>query len=88
MTDVAPSGRGGLHGRQSSRAGRVESDQHRRGGTAEGFVHGVGTLIEPVRQVRGESPNQVKDPHYSLVIGGPYPPLQSTALFSPKPLGP
>lgn len=53
---------------------------------AEGFVHGVGTLAEAVRQIRGESPNQVPDVRHSLVIGGPYAPLQSTVLFSSKPL--
>lgn len=56
------------------------------GQIAEGFVHGIGTIMEGVRQIRGESANQVRDPRLSLVIGGPYAPLQSTVLFGSAPL--
>jgi acetyl-CoA acetyltransferase len=51
------------------------------GDLAEGFVHGMGNTLEAVRQIRGDSPNQVKDAKLSLLTGGPMAELTSTALF-------
>jgi acetyl-CoA acetyltransferase len=51
------------------------------GNIAEGFVHGIGLVVEAVRQVRGTSPNQVPDVHHSLLLGGPMAPLVSATLF-------
>jgi acetyl-CoA acetyltransferase len=41
------------------------------GNLAECYMHGLGLQIEAVRQIRGESPNQVKDCNVGLVIAGP-----------------
>lgn len=51
------------------------------GNIAEGFVHGIGLLIEAVRQIRGESPNQVPRARNSLVIGGPIDAFPSAAVI-------
>jgi acetyl-CoA acetyltransferase len=57
------------------------------GNLAEGFVHGIGLVLEAVRQVRGTSPNQVHGPGrapgaaVSLLLGGPMAPLVSATLF-------
>jgi acetyl-CoA acetyltransferase len=51
------------------------------GDLAESFVHGAGLAPEAVRQVRGESVNQVPDVNVSLLTGGPMSELQSSALF-------
>jgi hypothetical protein len=51
------------------------------GDIAEGFVHGMGNTLEAVRQIRGESPNQVPGARLSLLCGGPMAELVSTALF-------
>lgn len=51
------------------------------GDIAEGFVHGMGNTIEAVRQLRGESPNQVPGAKLSLLTGGPMAELVSSALF-------
>jgi len=48
---------------------------------AEGFVHGIGGCIEAVRQLRGESPNQVADAQVCLITGGPGSTLVSSALL-------
>jgi acetyl-CoA acetyltransferase len=48
---------------------------------AEGFVHGIGGCIEAVRQLRGESPNQVPDARVCLITGGPGSTLVSSALL-------
>jgi hypothetical protein len=49
---------------------------------AQGFVHGVGLLIEAVRQLRGESANPVPNVRTCLVTGGPGAPLVSSAIFT------
>jgi acetyl-CoA acetyltransferase len=51
------------------------------GDIAEGFVHGMGNTLEAVRQIRGDSPNQVPDARLSLLAGGPMAELVSSALF-------
>ena len=51
------------------------------GNLAEGFAHGMGLVVEAVRQLRGTSPNQVPDASLSLMTGGPAAPLVSSALF-------
>jgi acetyl-CoA acetyltransferase len=51
------------------------------GNLAEGFIHGMSLVSEAVRQIRGESCNQVPDARLSLMTGGPGDPLVSSALF-------
>jgi acetyl-CoA acetyltransferase len=51
------------------------------GNLAEGFVHGIGLLVEAVRQIRGGSPNPVAGANISLLIGGPMAPLVSSTVF-------
>lgn len=51
------------------------------GNIAEGFVHGIGLVIEAVRQIRGGSPNPVAGADVSLLIGGPMAPLVSATVF-------
>lgn len=51
------------------------------GDQAEGFIHGMGLVAEAVRQLRGESPNQVPNAKLSLMTGGPGDTMTSTALF-------
>ena len=51
------------------------------GDLAEGFIHGMGLLAEAVRQLRGESPNQVPGAKLSLMTGGPGDTMTSTGLF-------
>lgn len=51
------------------------------GDLAEGFIHGMGLMAEAVRQLRGESTNQVPDAKLSLMTGGPGDTMTSTALF-------
>lgn len=51
------------------------------GNIAEGFVHGIGLVLEAVRQVRGDSTNQVPGADVSLLIGGPMAPLVSSTIF-------
>ncbi|MFV0307479.1 MAG: thiolase C-terminal domain-containing protein [Desertimonas sp.] len=41
------------------------------GNIAEGFFHGMGLILEGVRQIRGHSVNQVPGARLSLVTGGP-----------------
>jgi acetyl-CoA acetyltransferase len=52
------------------------------GNVGEGFVHGIGLALEAVRQIRGESPNQVEGAELSLLVGGPMAPFVSSALFA------
>jgi acetyl-CoA acetyltransferase len=51
------------------------------GNIAAGFVHGMGLANEAIRQLRGESPNQVEGAKVSLLIGGPQAPVTGTVLF-------
>jgi acetyl-CoA acetyltransferase len=51
------------------------------GNLGEGFVHGIGLMIEAARQIRGESPNQVPGSRRSLVISGPIDAMASSVLF-------
>lgn len=52
------------------------------GNIAGSFVNGFGLAVEAVRQIRGESANNVKGAKTSLFIGGPMAPLVSSVLFA------
>jgi hypothetical protein len=41
------------------------------GNLAECYMHGFELQLEAVRQIRGQSPNQVPDAHVALVASGP-----------------
>ena len=41
------------------------------GNLAEAYMHGLELVLEAVRQVRGDSPNQVTDAKISMVCSGP-----------------
>ncbi|MGQ0629709.1 MAG: thiolase C-terminal domain-containing protein [Sporichthyaceae bacterium] len=51
------------------------------GNLAEGFVHGIGVVLEAVRQIRGGSPNPVPNAQVSLLLGGPAAPQVGAVLF-------
>jgi acetyl-CoA acetyltransferase len=51
------------------------------GNLAEAFLHGMTLVPEAVRQIRGESPNQVPGAKLSLMTGGPGDTVVSSALF-------
>ena len=51
------------------------------GNIADGFIHGMGLVLEAVRQIRGTSCNQVPGAKLSLMAGGPGDSVTSTALF-------
>jgi acetyl-CoA acetyltransferase len=51
------------------------------GNFAHGFVHGIGTAIEAVRCLRGESVNPVPGARTCLLAGGPGAPTISSAIF-------
>ena len=51
------------------------------GNLAECYMHGLGLNIEAVRQIRGESTNQVDDPDISMVISGPMVTPVSASIF-------
>lgn len=51
------------------------------GNIADGFIHGMGLVLEAVRQIRGTSTNQVPGAKLSLMAGGPGDSVTSTALF-------
>ena len=51
------------------------------GDLAEGFIHGMGLVAEAVRQIRGESVNQIPGAKLSLMTGAPGDTMNSTALF-------
>ncbi len=51
------------------------------GNLADGFLHGMGLVPEAIRQLRGESPNQVPSAQLSLMTGGPGDTAVSSALF-------
>ena len=51
------------------------------GNLAECYMHGLGMQIEAVRQVRGDSTNQVPDAKVSLSNAGPMVEIASTAIY-------
>jgi acetyl-CoA acetyltransferase len=51
------------------------------GNLAECYMHGLGLNVEAVRQIRGESTNQVPDAEVSMVISGPMVTPVSAAIF-------
>lgn len=51
------------------------------GNLAEAYMHGLGLTIEAVRQVRGESTNQVEGVDTSMMIAGPMVTPVSTCIF-------
>jgi hypothetical protein len=51
------------------------------GNLADGFVHGIGVVLEAARQIRGDSPNPVTDAKVSLLLGGPMAPQVGAVLF-------
>lgn len=51
------------------------------GDLAEGFIHGMGLVAEAVRQIRGDSVNQVIGAKLSLMTGGPGDTMSSTGLL-------
>ncbi len=51
------------------------------GNIAQGFVHGIGMMIESIRQIRGTSSNQVPGAKTCLLAGGPGAPIVSSAIF-------
>ncbi len=56
------------------------------GNVGEGFVHGIGLALEAVRQLRGDSPNQVPGVRHSLLISGPIAPFVSSAILATEPV--
>ncbi|MBN2973359.1 hypothetical protein JW805_15220 [Roseomonas aeriglobus] len=51
------------------------------GNIADGFIHGMGSMVEAVRQIRGTSTNQVPGAKLSMMAGGPGDSMTSTGLF-------
>jgi len=51
------------------------------GNLADGFIHGMGMMVEVVRQIRGTSTNQVPGAKLSMMAGGPGDSMTSTGLF-------
>ena len=51
------------------------------GNLAECYMHGLGLNIEAVRQIRGESSNQVEDVDISMVVSGPMVTPVSSCIF-------
>lgn len=51
------------------------------GNLAQGFIHGMGTAIESIRVLRGESANPVPGAKTCLLAGGPGAPTISSAVF-------
>ena len=51
------------------------------GNLAECYMHGLGLQVEAVRQVRGESSNQVPDAKVALANAGPMVAVASTAIY-------
>ncbi len=51
------------------------------GNLAECYMHGLGLVIEAVRQIRGESSNQVPNAKVALASAGPMVPVVSSVIF-------
>jgi len=51
------------------------------GNLAECYMHGLGLDIEAVRQIWGESSNQIDDVNVSMVISGPMVTPVSNSIF-------
>ncbi|GAA2849113.1 lipid-transfer protein [Pseudonocardia halophobica] len=51
------------------------------GNLAECYMHGLGLVVEAVRQIRGNSPNQVPDAETSMVCSGPMAELVSSLIL-------
>lgn len=51
------------------------------GNLAECYMHGLGLNIEAVRQIRGDSTNQVPDANVALVGSGPMVTPVSSCIF-------
>ena len=51
------------------------------GNLAECYMHGLGLNIEAVRQIRGQSTNQVDDADVALVASGPMVTPVSSSIF-------
>ena len=51
------------------------------GNLAEAYMHGLGLTIEAVRQIRGDSTNQVAGPDVSMMIAGPMVTPVSSCIF-------
>lgn len=56
------------------------------GNFAQGFIHGIGTAVESVRVLRGESANPVPGAKTCLLAGGPGAPTVSSAIFGTEPV--
>src|SRR5262249_31295696 len=52
------------------------------GNLAECYMHGLELQLEAVRQLRGESSNQVPDPNISMVCAGPMVTPVSSLIFA------
>ena len=48
---------------------------------AECYMHGLGLNIEAVRQIWGESTNQIADANVSMVVSGPMVTPVSNSIF-------
>lgn len=51
------------------------------GNLAECYMHGLELITEAVHQIRGDSPNQVKDVNVSMVVSGPMVSPVSNSIF-------
>jgi Thiolase C-terminal domain-like len=51
------------------------------GNLAECYMHGLGLQLEAVRQLRGESCNQVPGARVALAAAGPMVPVTSTCVY-------